>query len=177
MRDWVNPLRRLIRPKSISPECYEEQSKESQFVWQEIADLFLHEFGPGDFDLILGSVICDIPKEAFDKLFEAYPFFVLAKGAAYCQMINGAGRANIPLVIFLERELKDMNFSERRGVVSHEIAHIVAGHLERPFSLDDPYGNKKEEEADALCREWGLGSEIESIRNYISQKGKKNHDR
>ncbi len=168
-----SPLLEMIRPETIHKAVYDAENQNPQLVWRRIAALFLHEFGPGDMDLILGSVICDLPKEAFDKLLEAYPFFILLKGVATCQQIHGAGRSDIPLVFFSQSELKDMNFSERRGVVVHELAHVVAGHLSAPFSLDDPWKEKREEEADSLACSWGLGDEIDAIRRFIKMKGER----
>jgi hypothetical protein len=119
---------------------------------------------------VFGSVICDLPKNIFDELFAMNPFFVYSSNWGFCQMLHPGSRAEIPLVIFSQGGLKGMNWSQRRACVSHELAHLILGHLSRPFSLDDPYRRELEGEADQLCCDWGFQEEITSVRKYLKER-------
>ena len=169
MQSWVQPLLRQLRPDGISEESYECEISQVPFVWRRIANLFLHRFESEGMELLLGSVLSDLPRSAFDRLFEIRPFFILLKSAGLVQQIHAHG--DVPLVIFSQAELENMNWSQRRGVVAHEFAHLILDHVSRPFSLTDPYKEKMQLEADDLCREWGLQDEIKSVRLYLKQKG------
>lgn len=171
MKDWVVPLLRSLRPEFVSERCYEEELAQPVFVWRRIANLLIHDFASDSMVELLGSILSDLPKDAFLKILEMCPFFILAKSAGFCQMIH-SDRPDIPLVIFSQGELMPMNLSERRGCIGHELAHLSLGHLSRSFSLDDPYRDRQEREADDLVREWGLQNEIDAVRAYLKkQKG------
>lgn len=166
MRDWVIPFLREIRPESISEQSYEAELAEIVFVWGRMANLFLHKFDSDGMVQLLGSVVCCMDKEDFDKLFESCPIFILARSPAFVQKIHAEG--DVPVIIFLESELALMNWSQRQATVGHEIAHIVLGHCDRSFNLDDPWHEKQQEEADALCRRWGF--EIDGLRKYLLER-------
>jgi hypothetical protein len=114
MQDWVEPLRRQLRPETVSPEIFDAEGQHLHFVWKEIAGLFLHQFNSEGMELLLGSVLVDLPKDVFDKLLTAYPYFILLRSAGMCQQIWGESRRT---QCFFLVELKDMNFTQRRGPV------------------------------------------------------------
>jgi len=171
MKDWVIPLLRQIRPEMISEQSYEAEIQQVPFCWRRVANLFLHEFGSDSMTELLGSVLCDLFKSDFDKIVAVYPFFILARGAGFCQKLHRAS-GDLNMVIFVASELAPMNWSARRGCVAHELGHVVLGHLNSSFSLDDPYREKQQAEADNLVRAWGLGYEIDSVRKYLSERRK-----
>ena len=166
MQHWVLPLRRQCRPETISEESWEWEAGQPPFVWRWLANLFLHKFGNDSMMELLGSVLCDLPKDAFDKILATYPIFILARSAGFAQKFHAPGDTTV--VIFTASELAQMNWSERRATVAHELAHVVAGHLDQPFSLDDPFLHRQQKEADDLCREWGF--KIDAVRKYLERR-------
>lgn len=166
MRDWVIPILKAIRPETISEESYSAELTEMAFVWRRVANLFLHEFDSEGMRELLGSVLVDLWKKDFDKLVKAYPFFILARTAAFCQMIHTPG--NVPIVVFVESDLLPMSWEHRRAIVGHECAHVILNHLTIPFSLDDPWRQRQQDEADALCREWDL--DIDGVRKFLERR-------
>jgi hypothetical protein len=168
MKDWVIPFLMSFRPEAVSKELFEGELQRPVFTWRRIANLLMHFFDSDSMVELLGSVLVDLPKSDFDKIVAAYPIFVLARSAGFCQRIHTRGDTS--LVVFVESDLRPMNWCERRGCVAHELAHVVKGHLSLPFSLDDPWKEKQQSEADALCHEWGLSEEITAVRKYLERR-------
>jgi hypothetical protein len=168
MEPWVIPFLRELRPEFISNEVFESEIKHAPYAWRRMANLFLHRFESDAMTELLGSVLCDLSREAFDKILRSYPFFILSRGPGFCQELHAKG--DVALVIFCESDLAPMRWTERRGVLVHELSHIFLDHLVTPFSLDDPFGRRREEETDDTCREWGFSEEIQAIRYYLNQK-------
>ena len=175
MRDWVIPTLRAIRPEGVSEEAYEAELAEPTFAWRRLGNLFLHQFDSDGMTELLGSVLGDIPRSDFDKLFEIHPFFILARSAGFCQKFHATG--DVQIIVFTETDLLPMTWEQRRGCVGHELAHVILGHLDRPFSLDDPWRKKQEKEADDLCREWGLSEEINGVRRHLFERRIKDGNR
>jgi hypothetical protein len=117
-------------------------------------------------EFLLGSCVSDLPREVFDKLFAANPFFILAKGAGFCQAFRG-GQETIQVVIFCASDLRPMSWLAKRGCVLHELAHVVCGDVLKPFSLQDPYRHGIERATDDLVIQWGFAEEIAAVRKYL----------
>lgn len=169
MQSWVRDFLRSIRDEeTISAESLERELESPVFVWQRLAGLFLHWFDSDGMVRLLGSVLCQLPESDFNKILAAYPFFILVKSAGLCQKLHAAG--DVPLIVFVQSELAQMNWSHRQAVVAHEIAHITLNHLGRPFSLDDPWRDKQQVEADDQVRQWGF--DIDGVRKFLNERSR-----
>jgi hypothetical protein len=124
-------------------------------------------------EFLLGSCVSDLPREVFDKLFAANPFFILAKGAGFCQAFRG-GQETIQVVIFCASDLRPMSWLAKRGCVLHELAHAVRRDVLKPFCLEDPFRLELEKETDKLAIEWGFAEEIAAVRKYLLERRIKN---
>jgi hypothetical protein len=169
MRDWVLPFLRELRPETVSPESFETEIAQAPFAWRRLTSIFLNDFQHDAISQLVGSVIADIPKSAFDELLRIYPFFSLVRSAGFCQRFHD-DRGTITVVFFCQSDLRPMSWLERRGCVVHELGHLVRDDLSASFSLDDPFHHEREAATDALCINWGFGDEIKSVRRYFKEK-------
>jgi len=166
---WVVLLLQSIRPSAISEESWAEEIQERPFASRRVSNLFMHQFGSDGMVELLGSVLTDLPQEAFSKLLKADPIFILSRGCGFCQRVH-RDVCDVVLVIFSEVDLAKMTWFGRRGVIAHELAHICLDHLTAHFSLDDPSKFKLEAEADNLCQKWGFDEEISEVRKFLKLK-------
>ena len=176
MKDWVKPLLRRLRPEKVSPEAFDAELSQPPLVWRRLAGLFLHDFRSDGMVELLGSVLADLPPWEFDLLFRTRPFFILAKSPGFVQSLHATG--SLVLIIFHESELQPMTWTERRGVIIHELVHVLKSHATRPFSLDDPHRSALEAQCDDTARELGFSEEIDAVRRYVKKKERRlNHGR
>jgi len=162
LKNWVLPFLRSIKPETVSDEVYEQELARPVFCWRHLSNIFLHKFNNDHMDELLGAVISEMHKSDFDKLLKAYPFFVLLRSPGMVQLFHASG--DVHLVMFCLSDLSAMGWFKAKALVAHEIAHVVLDHCSQPFSLDDPWLEKKQKEADELCCQWGFTEEIQAVR-------------
>jgi hypothetical protein len=166
---WVVLLLQSIRPSAISEESWAEEIFQAPFAWRRIGNLFMSSFGNDSMLELLGSVLTDLPQEAFLKILEVSPIFILSRGAGFCQKIH-SDLCDRTLIIFSEEDLGKMSWLAQRGLIVHELAHTYSDHLRAHFSLDDPNKFQLEAEADNLCRQWSFDEEVKAVRKFLKER-------
>ncbi len=160
--------------KKISTEYKIKELEHEEAVYCDLADLFNTHFGIGgmggpsySFTVRFGSVLADLPQEAFVKLcgMKNLVFTFNANPGAEVKQFNFEHDIHIPAgemlqVVVFPYENEFMYFGAARGEIVHELAHL---YLEHTATIEH---EKQEDETDNLAREWGFEKEIEALREY-----------
>ncbi len=168
-KDWVGEL--LMQHWSASDvQSLIERDEEvyTRLEWELNCDFGL---GGGlnddslNFSMAFGTVLADLPKEAFLKLREMknvfYTFVPLPMAMVKTFPLEEKLKAQSIVVVTFPHFLL-MPEDALRGQIAHELAHVYLGHTQG--------GQKIEDEANNLVKEWGFHKEWEAWYTFEAEQ-------
>jgi hypothetical protein len=164
MKDWCIPfLRELFERKpepNISTQSFEEELSVPVFCFRRLAGLFITNWSNERLTEVFGSVISDLDETDFLDLLEKNPYFFFTESLAQVRALRCV-KAEAIVCVFSDRILS-LSDSQIRGVLSHEIAHILCNH----HTGEQNFKTKRtlEDEANERATKMGFEYEIDLVR-------------
>jgi hypothetical protein len=165
MKDWVPEFLRLQGDPRISEAELDRELKIPQFCRRRLVSLFRHNLHENEKLVeLVGSVLADLNLTTFfDLLIKQNLFF--AEFHEYGAALNIPPSERDTAVILLG-DLTDLPFSVSRGLVAHEVGHLILGHHREKIRFE-----KFEEQADAAVTAEGFGDDISALRKFKEKGG------
>ena len=177
MKDWpISFLGQLFERSpdpNVSRESFEEEIKTPCFVFRRLDHLFITNWSNERLDEIFGSVIADMDEIDFLDLLKKNPYFFFTEAIAQVQALRCSSNGEAIVCVISDRVLK-LSDSRIRGILSHEIGHILCNH----HTGEQDFKTKRalEDEADQRATRMGFGYEIGLIRGYSKKGGDEDGD-
>lgn len=185
-------MRRWVKPFLLENVPFEDRHKklDEVCIWNELASYFQYDFGnEGDLMILhFGSVLADLPKEAFEKLRKRTDVYFVHTSSpnADVKFIRRKGKSKDDWVCIVNFAFDTMSTTEHviRGIIAHELAHIYLNHKlldpeEREVDLRTWIKEREadlrakrwieEREVDLLLIQWGFLNELMDVKDYFEE--------
>lgn len=168
MKDWVIPLVREVGDRKISKEEFEKDLQVPVRIYGRLADFFDHNFHQNEkLKGLFGQTLASIDQASFLKLASyRFLYFHNADNLGHAMALRPSLAPGQAFTLVIFSGLDGLSDSCIVGVFAHEIAHVCLDHTDRPGS---GLNLSSEAEADARVRAWGLGYELDKIREYLKK--------
>jgi hypothetical protein len=172
MKPWVQEFLLSQGDKTISRESLIEELASPVFCYRRLADFFDHNFAQSErLKALFGQTLSCLDQVSFLKLGSfRYLYFHYADHLGHAMALRPSldpGQA-FTLVIF--SGLENLSDSCIVGTFAHEIAHLVLDHCDKPSS---GLNLESEQAADEQVRGWGLGFELDKVREHLKKQNKR----
>jgi hypothetical protein len=190
MKDWIKPMLKndaiqfldnLVNESGIKEEDRKEllesrldeiEHADEGEIFYELTDYFQMDFGRelrGSTQLMttaFGSVLSDLPEEAFKKLSDMKDVFFIFNelGWTTIKKLNFDEPMEEIQMVFFDNVSSSMPFEALRGMIARAFAHVYLGHM---FGTGEV-----ENETDKLAIRWGFETEIKVLMDYFAELGK-----
>jgi hypothetical protein len=173
MKDWVKPY---LLKEQYGP--FKRDYEDKEWVYFDLLDYLNHDFGHfniGDtFGQIFGSVLADLPQEAFEKICnmnDVVFIFIPSRGAEVKIFRTGVKKGERLRVVIFPHTSFFQPPKVLKGEIVHELAHVFLEHYHPKGEPKAKYeDNEIERQADQTAIDWGFNEEICSLRDYIAKQ-------
>lgn len=171
MEPWVQEFLLSQGDETISRESLETELASPVFCYRRLADFFDHNFHQSErVRTLFGQTVASLDQASFLKLASYhYLYFYNADNFGHAMALRPSLAPGQAFTLIIFSGLENLSDSCIVGVFAHEIAHLVLDHTDK---VGSGLNLEAETEADRQVRVWGLGFELDRIREHLKTQNK-----